>query len=79
MANRSIVDSQGNKRTENIQRYFWDGGIASNTPLRELIQSHKDYWLDVKGKGKDDAIIPDLDVYIVDVWPTKDTIIPMDA
>lgn len=52
MANRSIVDSQGNKRTENIQRYFWDGGIASNTPLRELIQSHKDYWLDVKGKGK---------------------------
>ena len=46
---------------------FWDGGIASNTPLRELIQAHKDYWQDVKGVAK----IPDLDVYIVDVWPTE--------
>ncbi|MBV9179488.1 MAG: patatin-like phospholipase family protein [Nitrososphaeraceae archaeon] len=78
MANRLIVDNQGNNREENVQRYFWDGGIASNTPLRELIQSHKDYWLDVKGKGKDDAIIPNLEVYIVDVWPTKEEIIPMD-
>ena len=24
-------------------RRFWDGGITSNTPLRELIQSHQDY------------------------------------
>ena len=23
---------------------FWDGGVLSNTPLRELIQSHQDYW-----------------------------------
>ena len=30
--------------------YFWDAAIASNTPLRELIQAHKDCWLDVKGK-----------------------------
>jgi NTE family protein len=78
MANRLVIDNQGNKRKENVQRYFWDGGIASNTPLRELIQSHRDYWLDVKGKGKVDAIIPNLEVYIVDVWPTKEEIIPMD-
>jgi NTE family protein len=25
-------------------RGFWDGGILSNTPLRELIQKHRDYW-----------------------------------
>jgi NTE family protein len=24
-------------------RKFWDGGILSNTPLRELIQCHRDY------------------------------------
>ena len=78
IANRLIVDNKGNRKKENVQRYFWDGGITSNTPLRELIQSHKDYWLDVVGKGKDDAVIPDLDVYIVDVWPTKEETIPMD-
>ena len=78
MANKLTVDNQGNKKMENAERYFWDGGIASNTPLRELIQAHKDYWLDVKGKGKDDAKIPDLDVYIVDVWPTKQNNIPVD-
>jgi NTE family protein len=25
-------------------RKFWDGGILSNTPIRELIQAHKDFW-----------------------------------
>jgi len=64
--------------TRDSERYFWDGGILSNTPLRELIQAHQDYWLYVKGKGKDDAQIPQLDVYIVDVWPTKIKDIPMD-
>ena len=29
---------------------FWDGGVLSNTPLRELIQSHKDYWKLVENK-----------------------------
>src|SRR5262249_49704433 len=48
------IDNQGNKRIEKVQRHFWDGGIASNTPLRELIQAHKDYWLKVNGQGKDD-------------------------
>ena len=76
MANKLTVDNQGNKKIENVERCFWDGGIASNTPLRELIQAHKDYWQDVK--GKDDAKIPDLDVYIVDVWPTKQNNIPVD-
>ena len=25
-------------------RKFWDGGMFSNTPIRELIQAHKDFW-----------------------------------
>lgn len=72
------MTEQGNEKIEKVERYFWDGGITSNTPLRELIQSHKDYWLDVIGKGKDNAIVPDLDVYIVDVWTSKEKNIPMD-
>ncbi len=26
------------------QRTFWDGAFLSNTPLRELLQKHKDFW-----------------------------------
>ncbi len=75
-------NSNGNNSNGNniqaIERYFWDGGVLNNTPLRDLIQSHQDYWLNVYGKGKDDPQIPDLDVYIVDLWPAKKKDIPMD-
>jgi NTE family protein len=71
-------DSKGNITFDKTTRYFWDGGILSNTPLRELIQSHKDYWFGVVGKEKDDAIVPDLDVYIVDVWSTREENIAWD-
>ncbi|HYO06699.1 MAG TPA: patatin-like phospholipase family protein [Phototrophicaceae bacterium] len=27
------------------QRTFWDGAFLSNTPLRELLQKHKDFWI----------------------------------
>jgi len=53
---------------------FWDGGVLSNTPLRELIQSHKDYWTPVEnttGSNTNESI-PNLEVYIVDVWPSVD-------
>jgi NTE family protein len=54
---------------------FWDGGLLSNTPLRELIQAHRDYWY--KDKGQE---VPDLEVYIVNMWPRKEsnTIRPSD-
>ena len=45
--------------------YFWDGVILSNTPLRELIQTHRDYWKDVQKVD-----VPDLEIYIVDLWPS---------
>jgi NTE family protein len=65
-----------------MKRTFWDGGVLSNTPLRELIDQHKKYW---KNKIKDEQLwdgimeenvgkkikIPALDVYIIDVWPSK--------
>lgn len=56
------------------QRYFWDGGLLSNTPLRELLEAHRNYWLSVKKVGEN--AVPDLEVYIADVWPTREKIIP---
>ena len=55
-------------------RKFWDGGILSNTPLREVLQAHRDYWHKDRKVGK----VPDLDVYIVNVWPSIESTIPAD-
>jgi predicted acylesterase/phospholipase RssA len=66
------IDIQNN----DFKKYgrFWDGGVLSNTPLRELIQSHQDYWKfveNIAGSNSSDGI-PNLEVYIVDVWPSLD-------
>jgi NTE family protein len=58
------------------ERSFYDGGYLNNTPFRELLQAHRDYWTRVAGNVK--AKIPDLDVYIVNVHPSKRDIIPTD-
>ncbi len=73
-------DDEKNPIYEKSIRYFWDGGLLSNTPLRELIQAHKDYWYGIQGKGKDNGNdpVPDLDVYIIDVWSTVEKNIPLD-
>jgi NTE family protein len=55
-------------------RNFWDGGILSNTPLRELLQAHRDYWFkEVKAEK-----VPDLEVYIINVWPSEEKTVPID-
>ena len=33
------------KNNQEEQHIFWDGGFRSNTPLREVLQAHRDYWL----------------------------------
>jgi len=64
-------------------RTYWDGGLLSNTPLRELLQRHKDYWLSYSEGEQSDGIeeqekvaklkrqnlVPDLEVFIVDLFP----------
>jgi len=55
-------------------RRFWDGGILSNTPLREVLQAHRDYW----HKDRKAKIVPDLDVYVVNVWPSEEKTVPLD-
>jgi NTE family protein len=57
---------------EEIQgRKLWDGGILSNTPLREVLHMHRAYWLNTEG-GKHKNKVPNLEVYIISVWPSKD-------
>ena len=56
-------------------RYFWDGGIMSNTPLTQLVRLHRLYWLKVKGL-KD--TVPKLEIGIVNVHPVKQDTIPWD-
>lgn len=55
------------KKNKSRIRYFWDGGLLSNTPFRELLQAHKDYWTLVERSNP----IPDLEVYIVNLHPSK--------
>jgi NTE family protein len=47
-------------------RTFWDGAFLSNTPLRELIQHHKDFWLSYFEKNgieyDDRGIEKDIDI-----------------
>ena len=67
-----------NNTTSNYEkniRYFWDGGIMSNTPLSQVVQLHRRYWL--KGKGFKD-IVPRLNICIVNVHPGQQDMIPWD-
>jgi NTE family protein len=73
-------------------RCCWDGGLLSNSPLREVISSHKLFW-ELQRETKLEDIktsswnkfsrgnrfdIPNLQVYIVDLWPSKEEEIPND-
>ena len=53
----------------NEEHIFWDGGFRSNTPLREVIHAHRDYWHKDDNEEEDD--VPDLEVYIADLWPSE--------
>ncbi|MDQ4016671.1 MAG: patatin-like phospholipase family protein [Thermoproteota archaeon] len=57
-------------------RKFCDGGVLSNTPFIELLQAHRDYWKRVVGEDRDE--IPDLEVYIINVHPSKQDNVPTD-
>ena len=60
----NVKDSETNH--ENKRHIFWDGNLTSSTPLREVIQAHRDYWY----KTRKEVHVPDLEVYIADLWPS---------
>jgi predicted acylesterase/phospholipase RssA len=66
-------------------RFFWDGAYLSNTPLRELLHMHKHYWQNVRKEtielegSRKITLAPDLEVYIVNLYPSIEKEVPMDA
>lgn len=56
-------------------RPYMDGFYLSNTPLREVLQHHRDYWYKVKDMPYE---VPSLDVYIGDLYPQKGKGTPYD-
>ncbi|MEO9320924.1 MAG: patatin-like phospholipase family protein [Nitrososphaera sp.] len=80
---RMVDQNTGKERT------FWDGAFLSNTPLREVLQRHRDYWLRYfemhkmdYDRGADEKAgkprVPDLDVYIVNLYPSTEDQVPAD-
>jgi len=57
----SELESETRSLNNSTHRRFWDGGILSNTPLREVIQAHRE--------SKEVPPAP-LKVFIVDIWPS---------
>lgn len=70
------------------ERHFWDGGLVSNTPLRELVSEYKTFWQDTIGKENlekeiigttdNESLVPDLEVYVANIWPSKEEPAPSD-
>lgn len=56
-------------------RYFWDGGLLANTPLRQTYIAHIDYWRRVR-KLEDN--IPKLRFSIINLHPAKQEYLPTD-
>lgn len=56
-------------------RYFWDGGLMSNTPLMQLVLLHRHYWWKVRGLKE---TVPRLGICVINLHPKKQTEIPTD-
>jgi hypothetical protein len=56
-------------------RSFWDGGLLANTPLRQTILAHRDYWHRVR---KLEENIPRLRYGIINLHPAKQDYLPSD-
>ena len=56
-------------------RFFWDGGLLANTPLRQTVIAHRDYWYKVR-KMEDN--LPSLIIAIINLHPLKQEYIPYD-
>jgi predicted acylesterase/phospholipase RssA len=74
------TDAEDNNRSSSSNgstslRFFWDGGLLANTPLRQTILAHRHYWLRVR-KLEDN--IPRLKFGIINLHPAKQEYLPSD-
>jgi hypothetical protein len=56
-------------------RSFWDGGLLANTPLRQTVLAHREYWYKVR---KMEENIPRLRYGIINLHPAKQDYLPSD-
>ena len=71
---KKIGSSNGNTSSRRKElRYFWDGGLMTNTPLMQLVVMHRNYWYKVRGL-KD--TVPRLGICVINLHPKKQTEIP---
>jgi NTE family protein len=56
-------------------RYFWDGGLMSNTPLMQLVLLHRNYWWKIRGLRD---TVPRLGICVINLHPKKQAEIPKD-
>jgi predicted acylesterase/phospholipase RssA len=75
MIRRATTESSQTIDYQSERRYFWDGGLMTNTPLTQLVLLHRNYWYRVR-KIKDK--IPTLGICVVNVHPTRQAKIPLD-
>jgi predicted acylesterase/phospholipase RssA len=80
-AQDDIADTGDNHRPSsstngNISlRSFWDGGLLANTPLRQTVLAHREYWHKVR---KLEENIPRLRYGIINLHPAKQDYLPSD-
>ena len=60
--------------TTNSLRSFWDGGLLANTPLRQTVLAHREYWHTVRKEEN----IPRLRYGIINLHPAKQEYLPSD-
>ena len=67
--------TSSSSNSKNSLRSFWDGGLLANTPLRQTILAHRDYWHRVR---KLEENIPRLRYGIINLHPAKQDYLPSD-
>ena len=68
------VGGDGGSNSSGV-RFFWDGGLLANTPLRQTYLAHKQYWQRVKNLEND---LPRLKFGIINLHPAKQKYLPSD-
>jgi NTE family protein len=76
--NNNVNDNSNNTTNNDVTsdkkvRYFWDGGLLSNTPLRETVIEHRRYWHFIRK-----CEVPPLRVTIINLHPIRQDYLPTD-
>ena len=66
--------SSSSSNSNTSLRSFWDGGLLVNTPLRQTVLAHREYWHRVRKEEN----IPRLRYGIINLHPAKQEYLPSD-